>query len=184
MSYKALRNVLLTGALVAGLAAAKNNAPVATDDATIAQKVAHEIRMYPYYSIWDNISFRVVNGRVELMGEVNQPWKKSDLGRAVSKVPGVGTVDNELAVAPLSPFDDQLRVQVARSIFRDPSLSRYSMGAIPSIHIIVDHGHVTLEGVVATDMDKQIAGMRANSSMSLGTVTNNLQVEHPSAKHS
>jgi hyperosmotically inducible protein len=151
----------------------------------LTKAVRHEVLMYPQYSLWDDISFRVNNGNVELLGAVNQPYKKDDLGRIVKHIAGVESVTNEIRVLPLSPNDDRLRLQVARAIFRDPSLSRYAMGAVPSIHIIVDNGHVTLTGEVMNDMDKQIAGMRASSAgLSFGPVQNNLMVENPGKKKS
>ena len=154
-------------------------------DEVLARAVRHEVLMYPQYSLWDDISFRVNNGNVELLGAVNQPYKKDDLGRIVKHIAGVESVTNEIRVLPLSPNDDRLRLQVARAIFRDPSLSRYAMGAVPSIHIIVDNGHVTLTGEVMNDMDKQIAGMRASSAgLSFGPVQNNLMVENPGKKKS
>lgn len=141
--------------------------------------------MYPRYSIFDNINVRVVNGNVELLGQVSQPYKKSDLQRIMQRIPGVTGVTNELHVLPLSSNDDRLRLQVARAIYRDPVLSRNGLGALPSIHIIVDNGHVTLEGVVTTDMEKNVAGIRANSAgLSFGPVVNNLVVEKPSKKTS
>ena len=158
---------------------AKTSGPPLTGDAALAQKVAHEIRSYPYYTLWDDVNFQINDGTVHLSGEVSQPYKKSALGSIIAHVSGVTTVDNELKVAPLSPFDDRIRLQVARAIFRDPSLSRYRLQAVPPIHIIVDSGHVTLTGVVNTEMEKEIAGIRANSSMSFGMVTNNLRVEQP-----
>jgi hyperosmotically inducible protein len=177
---------MLPAALLAALAVtqatAKMSAPPLTGDEAIAQKVIHEIRTYPYYSIWDDVSFQVQNGTVHLMGEVTQPWKKSALGKSVAGIPGVAVLDNELKVAPLSTFDDRLRTQVARAIYRDPVLSRYAIGALPPIHIIVDSGHVTLTGVVNTELEKQVAGVRASSSLSFGAVTNNLQVEQPAPK--
>ena len=130
----------------------------------------------------DDISFRVLNGNVNLLGAVTQPFKKQDIERLVQKVPGVASVTNEIKVLPLSPTDNRLRQQVANAIYRDPVLSGYGMGAIPAIHIIVENGHVTLTGTVNTDMEKQIAGMRAASSLSFGPVTNNLVVEHPAKK--
>jgi hyperosmotically inducible protein len=152
-------------------------------DEDIAKAVRHEVLMYPQYSLWDDISFRVNNGRVELLGAVNQPYKKDDLGRLVKHVAGVESVSNDIKVLPLSPNDDRLRLQVARAIFRDPSLSRYAMGAVPSIHIIVDNGHVTLTGAVMNNMDKQIAGMRASGAgLSFGPVQNNLTVDNPGKK--
>ncbi len=167
---------------MAGAAAAKNNAPPPTGDDLIARNVAHQILTYPYYTLWDDVDFRLTDGTVHIFGEVTQPFKKSALGSLIGKVPGVTTVDNELKVAPLSAFDDRIRQQVADAIYRDPALSRYRLQAIPSIHVIVDSGHVTLEGVVNTEMEKEVAGIRANSSMSFGSVTNNLRVEQPTPK--
>jgi hyperosmotically inducible protein len=163
--------------LVMSIGWAKTPALPPTDD-TIVKQTGHEIRMYPHYTIWDNITYRVQNGSVELNGEVSQPYKKDDIARIVQRIPGVVSVINNVKVLPLSTNDDRLRLQVARAIFRDPVLSRYSMEPIPSIHIIVDNGHVTLEGVVANEGDKNIAGIRANSAgLSFGMVTNNLMVE-------
>src|ERR1044071_8032835 len=156
MRHSAVGKLLMTAVLAcAGLAtAASNAAPGTYSDAEITRKAIHEIRMYPYYSIWDNINLRVREGNVEVTGEVNQPVKKADLQRLMTNVPGVASVTNHLKVLPLSPFDDRLRLQVARAIYRDPVLSRYAMGPVGPIHIIVENGHVTLEGVVSTDMEK------------------------------
>ncbi|MBZ5726740.1 MAG: BON domain-containing protein [Acidobacteriia bacterium] len=165
--------------------AAKKDRVVLTGDAGIEQSVRHEIVMYPRYSIWDDISFRVVNGSVELMGAVSQPYKKQDIERLVQRIPGVASVTDEIKVLPLSSFDDRLRIQIARAIYRDPALSRYAIQAVPPIHIIVDNGHVTLAGVVNNELEKEVAGMRASSAgLSFGAVTNNLQVENPKGKKS
>ena len=160
---------------------AKVNAPPLTGDDAIAQKVMHEIRSYPYFTIFDDLNFRVDNGTVQLTGEVTQPWKKSALTKSIARIPGV-ILDDELKVLPLSPFDDRLRAQIARAIYRDPVLSGYSVQAVPPIHIIVDNGHVTLTGVVNTELEKQVAGVRANSNLSFGPVTNDLRVEQPAPK--
>jgi len=179
-----LMAALLLGAGVAA-ASNKDNANLPQSDADIAKHVRHEVLMYPYYSIWDDVNFRVTNGQVELLGAVSQPFKKSDLDRLVRKVPGVTSLTDELKVLPLSPNDDRLRLQVARAIYRDPAFTRYAIRALPPIHIIVDNGHVTLTGVVSTPMEKELAGMRASAAgLSFGAVTNNLEVEHPSAKKS
>lgn len=185
MRHKILNKFMLAAA-VCGLgmaAAATNNNTAAAPDAAIVKKLTHEIRMYPRYSIFDNIRFFVDGGKVELLGEVSQPYKKDDLGRIAQHIPGVTSVSNELKVLPLSPMDQRLRLRVARAIYRDPVLLQDRMGALPSIHIIVDNGHVTLEGVVNTDLEKNVAGMRAaTAGLSFGQVTNNLQVENPSHK--
>ena len=177
---KVMLGAALLGVGIAG-AATKDYGPMT--DSRIADKVAHEIRMYSRYSIWDNIDVRVNDGNVELMGAVNQPYKKADLTRLAQSVPGVRSVANEVKVLPLSNFDDRLRLQVARAIYRDPVLSRYGLQAVPPIHIIVNNGHVTLEGVVNNEMEKNVAGIRANGAgLSFGQVTNNLRVENPSHK--
>jgi len=164
------------------LGATKEPKPAPGTDEAIATKVRHEVLTYSRYTIWDEIGFRVNHGQVELTGAVSQPFKKSDIEHIVRDIPGVVSVSDEIKVLPLSDFDNRLRLQVARAIYRDPMFTRYAMEALPSIHIIVDNGRVTLSGVVATQMEKQIAGMRASSSMSFGQVVNNLQVENPAEK--
>ena len=176
--------MLASMVIAAGAAMAANTNPTGgSDDAVITQKVVHEIRMYPRYTMWDNISVRVHDGDVELQGQVSLPFKKADLGRLAQHVSGVRSVTNQIEVLPNSFFDDRLRLAVARAIYRDPVLSRYAIQAVPPIHIIVDNGHVTLEGVVNSSMEKNVAGIRAGQAgLSFGQVTNNLQVENPGKK--
>jgi hyperosmotically inducible protein len=177
---------MLAAALVAAgsaMASTDQTPPAGDNDAQIAQKVVHEIRMYPRYTIFDNVNVKVHDGEVDLVGQVSQPFKKGDMGRLAQHVAGVRSVTNEIQVLPTSLFDDRLRLQIARSIYRDPSLSRYAIQAIPPIHVIVDNGHVTLEGVVNNDMEKTIAGIRASQvGLSFGQVVNNLRVENPAKK--
>jgi len=182
-----LRPILIGAALIAGAglagAADKRAASVPATDSDLVKEVRHEILMYPRYSIWDNLNFRVADGTVELMGEVNQPYKKSDVENIVRHLPGVTAVQDNIKVLPLSFNDDRLRLQVARAIFRDPNMTRYAMQPVPPIHIIVENGHVSLEGMVATENDKNIAGIRASAAgLSFGPVVNNLQVENPAKK--
>jgi len=179
-----LMAAVLLGAAVAG-ASTKDSANLPQSDTDIAKHVRHEVLMYPYYSIWDDVNFQVANGQVSLVGAVSQPFKKADIQRLVQKVPGVASVTNELKVLPVSFQDDRLRRQLARAIYGDPTLRRYAIQAVPPIHIIVDNGHVTLTGIVNSDMEKQIAGIRASGAgLSFGPVVNNLEVEHPTAKKS
>ena len=172
-----LATALLVGAGVAGAA-------TKPADVSVERQILHEIRMYPRYSIWDDVSFRVSNnGQVELFGAVNQPYKKADLERIVRGVPGVTSLTDQIKVLPLSPFDDRLRLQVARAIYSDPVLNRYALQSVGPIHIIVENGHVTLSGVVNNEMEKNVAGIRANGAgLSFGSVTNNLVVENPARK--
>jgi hyperosmotically inducible protein len=185
MKARMLGRFLIAAALLVGVAAAstKGTANLPQSDSDIAKNVRHEVVIYPHYSIWDDLSFHVENGNVDLDGVVSQPYKKQDIERLIQKVPGVASVTNDIKVLPLSSMDDRLRMQVASAIYRDPNVSHYSMMALPPIHIIVENGHVTLTGIVNSDMEKQIAGMRAGASgLSFGPVTNNLVVEHPARK--
>jgi osmotically-inducible protein OsmY len=189
MRNRFLGRVLMTAALVVGTGIAGATTYERTaglrSDAEIAKSITHEIRMYPRYTIWDDVSFRVVDGQVELFGAVNQPFKKADLNRIAQRVEGVTSVTNNLKVLPLSPFDDQLRLRVARAIYGYPAMMRYAINPLPAIHIIVENGRVTLTGVVANEMDRNIAGLRASTAgLSFGPVINKLQVEQKSNKKS
>lgn len=176
------RLVALTALLAFAGFAKTTSAPSAlpASDEAVTRTVAHEILTYPHYGIWDYVDFQVSGGRVLLTGEVTQPYKRSDLLRLVEQIPGVTEVTNQLEVLPLSDLDYRLRAQVARAIYSDPSLSRYAVQAIPPIHVIVNNGRVTLEGVVNNPLEKQIAGLRADAAgLSFGPIVNNLRVENP-----
>jgi hyperosmotically inducible protein len=144
----------------------------------IAQEVRHQLVMLPYYGIFDDLAFRVEGSKVTLMGQVTRPTLKSDAGNVVKRVEGVTEVDNQIEVLPLSPMDDQVRMAEYRAIYGDSTIStRYGYRALASIHIMVKNGHVTLEGVVANQGDKNVIGIRANGVPNVFSVTNNLQVE-------
>jgi hyperosmotically inducible protein len=145
-------------------------------DLQLAKKVRHELVMLPYYNLFDSLSFKIDGSTVILKGEVVRPVLKSDAENVVKRIEGVTQVVNEIRVLPLSPFDNRIRRAEYRAIFGYGPMYRYAMGAIPSIHIIVDNGHVTLEGVVANQGDKNIAGIRANGVPGVFSVTNNLTV--------
>ncbi len=143
----------------------------------IQKEVLHELRMLPYYSVFDNLSFRVNGNQVELMGQVTQPTLKSDAEGVVKRIEGVERVVNNLEVLPVSNFDDRIRIAEYRAIYRHAGLDRYAIQAMPPIHIIVKNGHVTLVGVVANVMDKNVAGIQANGVSGVFSVTNDLRVE-------
>lgn len=147
------------------------------NETQISKKVRHELLMLPYYNVFDDLAYRVDGSTVTLLGAVTRPTLKSDAENAVRKVEGVSRVINEIEVLRLSPMDDQIRRAVYRAVFGDESLGiRYGMGAVPSIHIIVKNGNVTLEGVVNSEADKNLAYLRANGVPNVFSVTNNLQV--------
>ena len=144
----------------------------------ITREVRHELVMLPYYGVFDNLTYRVDGTAVTLMGQVTKPTLKSDAGNVVKGIEGVERVDNKIQVLPLSSMDDGLRLAEYRAIYGTPGLDRYAMQAVPPIHIIVDNGKVTLEGVVATQADKDTAGVRANTVNGVFSVTNNLRLEN------
>lgn len=145
-------------------------------EARIAREVRHELLMDPYYSIFDDLRYRVNGYTVELLGEVNNPVIKSDAENAVKKIEGVEQVVNHIEVLPPSPTDQRIREAVARRVFSFDGLSRYSWEAAPSIHIIVKNGRVTLLGVVDNESDKNAAGIQANGVPGVFSVQNNLVV--------
>jgi hyperosmotically inducible periplasmic protein len=143
----------------------------------LIQEVRHQLVMLPYYSIFDDLGFRVDGSTVTLVGAVTRPTLKSDSENVVKRIEGVTQVKNEIKVLPLSDFDWQIRRAEARAIYGDPQIgTRYGNQALPPIHIIVENGHVTLEGVVANDFDKNLIGVRANAVPNVFSVTNNLRV--------
>ncbi len=138
--------------------------------------VRHELVMLPYYSIFDDLAYNIDNGVVTLSGAVTRPILKSDAENAVKRIPGVVQVANNIKVLPLSDFDNRIRVAEYRAIFRTGSMYRYAVGANPSIHIIVENGHVTLKGVVDNQADKNQAYIAANGVAGVFSVTNDLRV--------
>jgi hyperosmotically inducible periplasmic protein len=146
--------------------------------AWLEHEVHHQLVTLPYYSVFDNLAFRVSDdNRVELMGQVSRPTLKSDAERVARAIEGVESVVNDIEVLPTSPNDDRIRVAVHRAIYGHDALQSYGLRSVPPIHIIVKNGSVTLEGVVAKEMDKNIANMQANSISGVFAVTNNLRVQ-------
>ena len=144
----------------------------------ITKEVRHELVLLPFYGVFDNLAFKVdPDGTVTLLGQVSRPTLRSDAENVVKRIEGVERVNNQLEVLPLSPNDDRIRRAVFRAIYDNSVLSQYELRAVPPIHIIVKNGNVTLEGVVARQMDKQIAEMQAKGVSGVFSVTNNLRVE-------
>jgi hyperosmotically inducible protein len=143
----------------------------------LEREVRHELLTLSRYGVFDNLSYRVDGSTVTLFGEVTQPVVKYDAVRAVKEVEGVTNVNDEIEVLPLSGMDDQIRRAVYRAIYGDSALSRYGFQSIPSIHIIVKNGNVTLEGVVANKGDRDLANIRTRSVGGVFSVTNNLRLD-------
>ena len=126
-------------------------------DLQVANDISNTVNRYPYFTIFDDISANVNNGVVTLTGKVTLPFKSTELEKRVAKVAGVTSVVNRIAALPVSQFDDDLRYRLARSIYGNANFWNYSIMANPPIHIVVEHGRVTLTGVVQSEVDRMLA---------------------------
>jgi hyperosmotically inducible protein len=176
------RNLMLLAVLTLALAplgigqAAQSELAANPAQARIIKEVRHELLMLPYFGVFDNIAFQVNGDTVTLLGDVTKPSLKSDAENAIKHIEGVQRVNNKIEVLPPSPMDDQIRITLYRTIYGFPALEKYALGVQKPIRIIVKNGHVFLEGVVDSEGDKNLAGIRANSVPGIFSVTNDLQV--------
>jgi hyperosmotically inducible periplasmic protein len=184
MRRSQLKLVLGAAMILAGSSAAlaQQQAPAARgsahSDEGIKREVRHELMLLPWYSVFDNLAYSVNGYKVTLMGQVVRPALKDDAEAAVKHIEGVESVDNKIEVLPPSPNDDQIRRAEFHAIYSQASLQRYAEGSVQQIHIIVKNGHVTLEGFVGSQADKDAANVYANGVPGVFSVTNNLQVEN------
>jgi hyperosmotically inducible protein len=155
----------------------QNSAVTQKGEERIQREVRHELLMLPYLSVFDNLAYKVNGYDVTLLGQVTRPTLKSDAENSVKRIEGVERVDNQIEVLPLSPMDDGLRQRLYRAIYGFSSLQRYALPVVKPIRIIVKNGHVSLEGVVDSEADKNAAGIQAKSVSGVFSVDNNLSVE-------
>jgi hyperosmotically inducible periplasmic protein len=146
----------------------------------LIKEVRHKLVMLPYYSVFDNLTYRIDGRTVTLEGQVVNPVVKPDAENAVKRIEGVDKVINNIEVLPPSPMDDRIRRQVYHAIYSYGPLFKYGHMAVPPIHIIVKNARITLDGVVDNETDKNLAGMRASQVPGTFQVTNNLRVVPPS----
>ena len=151
-----------------------------TGQAWLQNEVRHQLVLLPWYSVFDNLEYRVEGAKVTLTGQVVLPVTKDNAGKVVQSIEGVQSVDNQIQVLPPSPMDDQIRRAEFSAIYSYPSFQHYSNMAVAPIHIVVNGGHVTLEGVVDSQPDKDAANIRANGVANVFSVTNNLRVQKAS----
>lgn len=138
--------------------------------------VQKQVLRYPHFTIFDSVKAQVDQGVVTLSGKVTMPYKRQDIERRVAKVDGVRMVRDQITVLPVSQFDDQLRWGIARAIYGNPAFIGYGSMVNPPVHVIVEHGRVTLEGVVRSNVDRMVARSIASSFTSFG-LTNDLKTE-------
>jgi hyperosmotically inducible protein len=147
------------GLLVAAIVVTVATAAFAQErkDLQIFRDVSQSVNRYTQFTIFDSVDASVADGHVGLDGWVTMPYKKNDIERRVRAVAGVNSVDNRIQVLPVSQFDDELRFRIARAIYGNSAFWNYAAMANPPIHILVNGGRVTLQGVVQNNVERQLA---------------------------
>lgn len=168
----------LLGAAIPSQAKTNQPAPNGSNhEAWLSNQVRHTLVMLPYYSVFDNLEYRIDGNNVTLMGQVLFPNNKEDVEKAVKRIESVQSINNQIQDLPIDSMDQQIRRAEFRAIYGAPGMDIYVIRSVQPIHIIVNNGHVTLEGVVANQRDKDVAGLYANRVPNVFSVTNNLRVE-------
>jgi hyperosmotically inducible protein len=145
----------------------------------ILRQARKSILLYPFYTIFDNIVLQCSpDGDLTVSGQVTDPFKKSDIANFLAHIAGVTQLTNNLQILPVSQYDNELRIAIARAIYDDPYFINYRNQPIPPIHIIVDNGNVTLYGVVNSPVDKAKAGADARLAATFFSFKNDLRIEH------
>jgi hyperosmotically inducible protein len=142
----------------------------------VFREVQQQVLRYSQFTIFDSVQAEVTDGIVTLTGKVTMPYKRNDIGRRVANAPGVSEVRNRIEVLPVSQFDDELRLRIARAIYGNSNFWTYATMVNPPIHIIVERGRVTLEGVVNSEVDRMLARSIAGS-FDAFEVRNNLKTD-------
>ena len=145
-------------------------------DTQLAEKVGNSLRTYASLTIFDDVNGQVDQGVVTLTGKVTMPYKKTELDKRIARIDGVKSLNDQIEVLPVSIYDDGLRAAIARAIYRNPSFWNYAMMANPPIHIVVEHGRVTLTGVVSSPVEKALAQTLASGFGEFG-LTNALRTD-------
>lgn len=149
----------------------------AESDGVVRDEIARKIQRYVFYTIFDNVDLRVENGVVTLYGQVVMPYRATEIGRLAARVPGVKEVNNEIEVLPASIYDDEIRTSLAIQIYEHPLFSNYAIQTQPPIHIVVKNGHVTLTGVVNSEVQRTLAEHIARGVPNVFSVTNKLRLD-------
>jgi hyperosmotically inducible periplasmic protein len=126
-------------------------------DLQIFKDISAQVTQYVRFTVFDDIGAAVDQGVVTLTGKVTMPYKRDDIEKRVARVAGVRQVRNQIAVLPVSLFDEELRYRVANAIYGSPHFWQYASMANPPIHIIVENGRVTLTGVVHDNVERILA---------------------------
>jgi osmotically-inducible protein OsmY len=146
-------------------------------DLQVFNDISKAVTRYTQFTIFDSVDANVKDGVVTLTGRVTMPYKKEEIQKRVAKIDGVKQVHDQIAVLPVSQFDDQLRHRIARAIYSNPNFWNYAIMADPPVHIVVEHSRVTLTGVVQSEVEKMVAHSIATGQFGVMSVTNNLKTD-------
>lgn len=174
-----LKRFMVAVVLMLGLTA--NASAADRQDLQIFRDISRQVLRYTQFTIFDSVHANVENGMVTLTGKVTMPYKRNDIEKRVAKVAGVREVHNKIDVLPVSQFDDELRFRIARAIYGNSTFWNYAAMVNPPIHIIVERGHVTLEGVVNNNVERMLARSIASSFMAF-SVKNELKTDAEMAR--
>lgn len=163
-------------AAVAVLALSAPAVAAESENLQLFRDVQKQVLGYPHFTIFDSVHTQIDNGQVILTGKVTMPYKRDDIARRVAKVAAVTSVDNRIEVLPVSQFDNELRWRIARAIYGNHNFRPYASMVNPPIHIIVERGRVTLEGVVNSQVDRMLARSIASNFLAFD-IKNDLQTE-------
>jgi hyperosmotically inducible protein len=173
---------------VKGVTAVRNeitvSGPMVSDaqlQKTLGEKLAYD--RVGYGNVFDAITLEIHDGVVTLGGHTHDYPNRDSALAVVSTTPGVKDVVDQIAVDPLSQMDDQIRMQVARSVYGFPTLNKYAIDPAKPIRISVQNGNVELYGEVDSQADKDAAGIRANGVPGVFSVKNYLQVAGAQGEH-
>ena len=167
---------LMTAAVVALLMFSAPAGAADSENLQLFRDVQRQVLRYPHFTIFDSVHANVNDGHVTLVGKVTMPYKKNDIEKRVANVAAVTSVDNQIEVLPVSQFDNDLRFRIARAIYSNPNFRPFATMVNPPIHVIVEHGRVTLEGVVNSEVDRMLARSIASNFLAFG-VKNDLKTE-------
>ncbi len=137
-------------------------------------RIHQELAMIPFHGVFDTLRFELQDKTVTLSGQVVRETVKMNAERVIKRLDGVDRVVNEIEVLPPSRRDDAVRTNVYRAIYAKQPLEKYGTRGLPPIHIVVKNGYVTLEGVVDSDADRNLAYVRAREVVP--HIINNLRV--------
>jgi len=146
-------------------------------DLQVFNDISKAVTRYAQFTIFDSVDASVKDGVVTLTGRVTMPYKKDAIEQRVSRIDGVRQVHDQIAVLPVSQFDDRLRYRIARAIYSNPNFWNYAIMADPPVHIVVEHSRVTLTGVVQSEVERMLARSIAGSQFGAMSVVNNLKTD-------